>query len=289
MPAVLPEARGLPQGRRRVPCRARLRPDRQARRRRMAGREAAPALGRPRRVRRRPRSRPASRHTDDFNRGDNEGVGYFEVNQRAGMRWNATKAFLRPGLRRARTCRSGPARTSAACCSARRVGEPRRAARGRCRGLSGRWRRAVAARVRAGGEVILCDRRDRHAADPAALGHRPGAAAAAPRHRRAARAARRRRQPAGPPADPRRLRRRGREDAEHDGEVALGQGADRPRIRLQAQRPDEHGAVAARRVHAQRPGAAPIRTSSTTCSRCRSMPSASRCTASTPSPRACAT
>ncbi|MFT3663787.1 GMC family oxidoreductase [Piscinibacter sp.] len=33
---------------------------------------------------------------DDFNRGDNEGVGYFEVNQRAGVRWNATKAFLRP-------------------------------------------------------------------------------------------------------------------------------------------------------------------------------------------------
>jgi choline dehydrogenase len=34
--------------------------------------------------------------TEDFNRGDNEGVGYFEVNQRAGLRWNATKAFLRP-------------------------------------------------------------------------------------------------------------------------------------------------------------------------------------------------
>ncbi|MDE2298076.1 MAG: GMC family oxidoreductase N-terminal domain-containing protein, partial [Burkholderiales bacterium] len=36
---------------------------------------------------------PAS---DDFNRGDNEGVGYFDVNQKAGVRWNATKAFLRP-------------------------------------------------------------------------------------------------------------------------------------------------------------------------------------------------
>ena len=34
--------------------------------------------------------------TADFNRGNNEGVGYFEVNQRGGMRWNATKAFLRP-------------------------------------------------------------------------------------------------------------------------------------------------------------------------------------------------
>ncbi len=34
--------------------------------------------------------------TDDFNSGTNEGVGYFEVNQKAGWRWNASKAFLRP-------------------------------------------------------------------------------------------------------------------------------------------------------------------------------------------------
>jgi choline dehydrogenase len=33
--------------------------------------------------------------TDDFNRGDNHGVAYFEVNQRHGWRWNTTKAFLR--------------------------------------------------------------------------------------------------------------------------------------------------------------------------------------------------
>jgi choline dehydrogenase len=34
--------------------------------------------------------------TSDFNSGNNEGVGYFEVNQKAGWRWNASKAFLRP-------------------------------------------------------------------------------------------------------------------------------------------------------------------------------------------------
>jgi choline dehydrogenase len=34
--------------------------------------------------------------TSDFNRGSNEGVGYFEVNQKSGFRWNAAKAFLRP-------------------------------------------------------------------------------------------------------------------------------------------------------------------------------------------------
>jgi choline dehydrogenase len=32
----------------------------------------------------------------DFNDGDNEGVGFFEVNQRNGWRWNAARAFLRP-------------------------------------------------------------------------------------------------------------------------------------------------------------------------------------------------
>jgi choline dehydrogenase len=34
--------------------------------------------------------------TEDFNRGNNEGVGYFEVNQKSGFRWNAAQAFLRP-------------------------------------------------------------------------------------------------------------------------------------------------------------------------------------------------
>ena len=34
--------------------------------------------------------------TDDFNRGSNEGVSYFEVNQKSGWRWNTAKAFLRP-------------------------------------------------------------------------------------------------------------------------------------------------------------------------------------------------
>jgi len=34
--------------------------------------------------------------TSDFNRGDNEGCGYFHVNQRSGIRWNTSKGFLRP-------------------------------------------------------------------------------------------------------------------------------------------------------------------------------------------------
>jgi choline dehydrogenase len=34
--------------------------------------------------------------TDDFNRGDNEGCGYFHVNQKSGVRWNTSKGFLKP-------------------------------------------------------------------------------------------------------------------------------------------------------------------------------------------------
>jgi choline dehydrogenase len=51
-----------------------------------AFREAAAQVGIPR--------------VDDFNRGDNFGCGYFEVNQKNGVRWNSSKAFLRPVLGR---------------------------------------------------------------------------------------------------------------------------------------------------------------------------------------------
>ena len=34
--------------------------------------------------------------TEDFNAGSNEGVGYFEVNQKRGWRWSTARAFLRP-------------------------------------------------------------------------------------------------------------------------------------------------------------------------------------------------
>jgi choline dehydrogenase len=36
----------------------------------------------------------------EFNRGDNFGTAYFQMNQRRGRRWSATKAFLRPVLKR---------------------------------------------------------------------------------------------------------------------------------------------------------------------------------------------
>ena len=37
----------------------------------------------------------------NFNTGDNEGVGYFHVNQKRGLRWSAARGFLKPALKRA--------------------------------------------------------------------------------------------------------------------------------------------------------------------------------------------
>ncbi len=36
----------------------------------------------------------------DFNDGNNEGSGFFEVNQKDGVRWNTAKGFLRPAIKR---------------------------------------------------------------------------------------------------------------------------------------------------------------------------------------------
>jgi choline dehydrogenase len=38
--------------------------------------------------------------TTDFNAGDNEGAGYFEVNQKGGRRWSSARGFLKPALKR---------------------------------------------------------------------------------------------------------------------------------------------------------------------------------------------
>ena len=38
--------------------------------------------------------------TSDFNTGDNEGIGYFHVNQKRGRRWSSARGFLKPALDR---------------------------------------------------------------------------------------------------------------------------------------------------------------------------------------------
>ncbi len=90
--------------------------------------------------------------TDDFNRGDNEGVGYFEVNQKTGWRWNTAKAFLRP------TCYGRPnfeLWTSAQV--AKLLIEPQTSANGglRCTGVQV-WNGNAMVNATARCEVILC-------------------------------------------------------------------------------------------------------------------------------------
>ncbi|MEI2813866.1 MAG: GMC family oxidoreductase N-terminal domain-containing protein [Burkholderiaceae bacterium] len=91
--------------------------------------------------------------TDDFNRGDNEGVGYFEVNQRNGWRWNTAKAFLRP------TCNARPNfEMWTGTQVAKLVLETQAGADGtqqRCTGVQV-WSGSELVTVQCRGEVILC-------------------------------------------------------------------------------------------------------------------------------------
>lgn len=58
---------------------------------------------------------------EDFNRGDNEGASYFEVNQRGGWRWNAVKAFIKPIKDRKNLTIATHARTTRLLFEGRRV------------------------------------------------------------------------------------------------------------------------------------------------------------------------
>ena len=87
--------------------------------------------------------------TDDFNRGSNEGVGYFEVNQKAGLRWNTAKAFLRP------TCYGRPNFELWTCAQATRLLSERQADGSlRCTGVEV-WTGEERQVARASEEVIV--------------------------------------------------------------------------------------------------------------------------------------
>lgn len=81
---------------------------------------------------------------DDFNGGDNEGCSYFQVNQRRGVRWNASKAFLRD-------IRQRPNLHVLTGAEAERL----ELEGGRASTLHLRWQGQVV-RVRARREIVLC-------------------------------------------------------------------------------------------------------------------------------------
>jgi choline dehydrogenase-like flavoprotein len=82
--------------------------------------------------------------TEDFNTGDNEGVGYFHVNQKRGLRWSAARGFLKPASGRSNL------RVETGCLVDRLVIENGRAAG--VEYIQDGQRRTAKAR----GEVILC-------------------------------------------------------------------------------------------------------------------------------------
>ncbi len=81
--------------------------------------------------------------TDDFNQGNNEGAGYFEVNQRTGVRWSTAKAFLKPVRRRENLRVLTYAHSSHLLLDGKRV-----------TGVAFNWK-GRQAKASAGGEVIL--------------------------------------------------------------------------------------------------------------------------------------
>ena len=82
--------------------------------------------------------------TDDFNTGDNEGAGYFHVNQKRGLRWSAARGFLKPVARRPNL------RIETGCLADRLV-----MANGRATGVDF-LQNGAPQRAMAKGEVILC-------------------------------------------------------------------------------------------------------------------------------------
>lgn len=82
--------------------------------------------------------------SDDFNRGNNEGCGYFQVNQRRGVRWTTAKAFLRPAGKRSNLVVVTRAQTTGLLLDGRQ-----------CVGVAYE-ENGIAKEIRARREVILC-------------------------------------------------------------------------------------------------------------------------------------
>ena len=87
--------------------------------------------------------------TADFNRGSNEGVSYFEVNQKRGWRWNSAKAFIRPACERRANFTLWTKSQATGLLFENGQGAPR------CNGVRV-WDGAQQVEARARREVILC-------------------------------------------------------------------------------------------------------------------------------------
>ena len=181
----------------------------------------------------------------EFNRGDNFGNAYFQMNQRRGVRWSATKAFLRPVLKRPNlTVRTGAL--------VERVAIETRDGVKRATGVVARYAGAGTETLRARREVLLAAG---SIGSPQILqlsGVGPAELLRAARRRGRGGFARRRRELARSPADPLDL-----QSAEHAHAESARAHLARPRRDGARVRDVPHGAVddaavAARRVREER-------------------------------------
>ena len=238
--------------RRCTPARATTPPAR-AQRRRMARREAAAALAHPRRVRRRPRCRPASRAPTTST----------AATTKASATSRSTSAAACAGTRPRPSC-------GRRCSAAEPAGADRRARHARAgrrdRRPDGELRcarrraahRHATRRCRCAAAARCCCR-------PARSARRRSCSSRASATARAADGARHRRRATSCPASAatcrttcrsaRCSRSTARARSTRCRPSLVRQGAHRGRIRAHAQRADEHGAVAAGRLHALRSGA----------------------------------
>ena len=182
---------------------------------------------------------------DDFNGATQEGIGYYQLTTRRGLRCSTAVAYLRPARSRRNLARGD--RSSRDADSLRRPqGDGHRvsAARAGCH-----RHREPGSDTRRGRVAV--------ATAPAALWRRRARAAPAVRDPRRPRAARRRREPAGPPAGARHL---SLHEADHDQRhpaLAVAQAGDGRAVRPLAQRPDGRRHQSGRHLRAHRSRAAP--------------------------------
>ena len=182
LPALLPPAGGQRPGRE---------PD--ARRGRPAERHLDQDAASAGRGHDRGRRRPGVPRVRDFNTGEQEGAGYYQLTTRHGRRCSTAVAYLRPAEGRPNLRVQTGAHAMAVLFEAAAPAACATASTARC----ARCEPARGAAVR---------RRAAIAAAAAAVRGRAGGAAAPARHRRGARPAGRGREPAGPSADPADLR-----------------------------------------------------------------------------------
>ena len=174
----------------------------------------------------------------DFNAGDNFGSGFFEVNQRAGVRWNTSKAFLRPVLNRPNLRVLTGAEAQTLLFDGTRASGVRIHHQGRV------------VDALAGREVLLSAGAVHSPKLLETVRHRPTRCARRARYRRAPQARRRRRKPAGPFADPLCVQGAPCRDAEWPLSQPDAPRRHGPRVCAASDRTVVHGAEPARHFRA---------------------------------------